>query len=897
MLEKITKNYIKNNLAYFLTAENKNICLFNCITKNTPLEINILCFYSENNFTKIVKEKINNKNISYINLENFDLTNLYYENNILTKEDILKIKYLLNENKIKDIILDYTNEELLNTYTKDIFKDNDFINNYNIILPFLELEKYPIKNEIDISSEIYINLPYALVNFDLIKDNNIEFIKNIEENTLNRFNLEKYINKNTNFTEIFRYFISKSTINNCIFLIEYCGKFINKKFYIYCIENLIFWHSKNNELIKLIIEKANILNEEINNILINYIGSFAYHHEKPTQEQQEQVKWFYNLFKNIITEETRYSLLYCSLWKKDFNKILTNFLINELDCDLGDLIIMNVKEYYGDETFNRLMYYLETFPNKITTIQLDEALIEAKKNKLSVDILKLLIKYGANENLLNIKTNCEGLNRFCKENPNLFTKIYRSKRDRILIKFLLEDLGNPQQNIKNIIHVTGSNGKGSTCSFMQSILEANGYSVNKFTSPSIIKENENYIILGKEIEDEMMYYLLQEVKKSYENVKTNEEYLKAIHLADEEDKKNGLKIDSKGYEGVLLWVFLIPMVILAFNKNSADYTIIEVVIGGLDDVTNIFTAEQTVATVLTYIQYGIGSNDGCMSVRDKNNKIENSNTATAYHKSMLGKMGIPMIVANQTDDVLTEIRRVAKDLVKTETFEYNKDWFLIKQTKNSFTLKIFNKNFIFNKSKIFVEDFQTMNTITAIATLLKLESKNILKLDTKLIQNGINNVTLIARPKKILKGNLFNFFKNNVEIITGVVKLNKSGIESIENIINKNNNFNNYFIYSSNNKDAYLSHKMYFFDFIQNQTQQNKDTKLIIYNKNDIIFKVIKNKLIKNCTPYIIKNNLSSAILYVKDLIKKIILIKKNRIFILSDSVEGFDSNIEFLNY
>ena len=67
-----------------------------------------------------------------------------------------------------------------------------------------------------------------------------------------------------------------------------------------------------------------------------------------------------------------------------------------------------------------------------------------------------------------------------------------------------------------------------------------------------------------------------------------------------------------------------------------------------------------------------------------NNKPVYSNKATAYHKAKLGRKNIPMIIANQTDDVLEEIRRVAEDEVGTYTVEYGREWFI--EDENEFKI-------------------------------------------------------------------------------------------------------------------------------------------------------------------------------------------------------------------
>jgi len=78
---------------------------------------------------------------------------------------------------------------------------------------------------------------------------------------------------------------------------------------------------------------------------------------------------------------------------------------------------------------------------------------------------------------------------------------------------LLEKLDNPQNHLPPVIHIAGTNGKGSTLSFIQAILESAGLTVHRYTSPELVKFNERYIISGKEISDADLLKYLELVEK------------------------------------------------------------------------------------------------------------------------------------------------------------------------------------------------------------------------------------------------------------------------------------------------------------------------------------------------------------------------------------------------
>ena len=82
---------------------------------------------------------------------------------------------------------------------------------------------------------------------------------------------------------------------------------------------------------------------------------------------------------------------------------------------------------------------------------------------------------------------------------------------------LLSRLGNPQEGIK-IIHVAGTNGKGSVCAYMQAILLFEGKRVGFFTSPHLVKLNERIRINGKDIDDDTFCRIFAKVRQVAEEL-------------------------------------------------------------------------------------------------------------------------------------------------------------------------------------------------------------------------------------------------------------------------------------------------------------------------------------------------------------------------------------------
>jgi folylpolyglutamate synthase/dihydrofolate synthase len=566
----------------------------------------------------------------------------------------------------------------------------------------------------------------------------------------------------------------------------------------------------------------------------------------------------------------------------------------------GELLLKTLETSTKDKVFNDLDSVLRNHFQAIPQIYLNEALVSSRKRKLAANINDLLINYGANKDLMRAETCNTGLRKFTKENPNFFRRSSNKwcQRDRVLSKFLLDELGNPEKKVPPVIHVTGSNGKGSVCALIQSMLQESGYVVHKYTNPYIIRNNENYVVSGKEIGDNYYYELICEVKEAYERVKNKPEYLKAVEEADKKDIAEGKNATSQKYNDVLYWSFSIPIAMLAFSRNLADFTIVEVVVGGLNDFTNVFSEKETISTLLTHIKYGIGSNDNCMPKPNALGVLEFNTTATAYHKAMLGKKGVPMIVANQEPDGLSEIRRVAKNIIKTKTIEYGRDWFINRSTPQNgedenLVFSGLGYNLKLKKSKSFLDSFQMENIGIATACLLNLKNSNKINLSGEALQNGIDKAEIIARPQRILNGFYKDLFGPDTEIITGIIKFNAQGITPFEDMISKDPDCYNYFIYTSGS-DKLTRKATHFVPFIKKCTDAG-NSELIIYNHNQKIFDIIKHNLDLNSVKYNAQNYLSSALEYTKsrmDARKN----KRNRVFILCDSMVNFDARIWFLN-
>ena len=128
------------------------------------------------------------------------------------------------------------------------------------------------------------------------------------------------------------------------------------------------------------------------------------------------------------------------------------------------------------------------------------------------------------------------------------------------ISGLLARLGNPERALPPVLHVAGTNGKGSTCAFLRAALEAAGLKVHAYTSPHLVRFNERIRLAGRLIEDEPLAALLAEV------------------------------LDSAGDMELSFFEATTAAAFLAFARTPADACIVEVGLGGRLDATNVIEA-------------------------------------------------------------------------------------------------------------------------------------------------------------------------------------------------------------------------------------------------------------------------------------------------------------------
>ncbi len=263
---------------------------------------------------------------------------------------------------------------------------------------------------------------------------------------------------------------------------------------------------------------------------------------------------------------------------------------------------------------------------------------------------------------------------------NIFT-LKRGARSDLSIRpeyfTLLERLGNPHLHVPPVIHVAGTNGKGSTIAFMRAILESAGYRVHVYTSPHLVSFNERIVLAGEEISDDFLETLLDETM----------------------EKNAGM--EQTFFEITTALAFA------AFARVPADILLLETGLGGRLDSTNII--EQPLATVITTLSY------------DHTEFLGDTIQSIAGEKAGIMKQGMPCIVAHQIYPEAIEVLKARAAVLNVPIYCENDGWIMSGSSESghgSFTVQTRVRSLNDLSAPSLTGVHQIRNAVTACATLL-----------------------------------------------------------------------------------------------------------------------------------------------------------------------------------
>ncbi|MCC0647514.1 bifunctional folylpolyglutamate synthase/dihydrofolate synthase [Clostridioides sp. ZZV15-6598] len=283
---------------------------------------------------------------------------------------------------------------------------------------------------------------------------------------------------------------------------------------------------------------------------------------------------------------------------------------------------------------------------------------------------------------------------------------------------LLELLGNPQETL-NIIHVAGTNGKGSVCSFISNILRESGYKVGLYTSPYLETFTERIRVNGENIPQEDVARIIGLIKEKIE------------------------VMVSQGYVYPTEFEVVTAMAFYYYSEQKVDFVALEVGLGGRYDATNIIT--KSLVSVITSI-----SLDHTGILGDTIEKI-------AYEKAGIIKENGIVLVYNQTDEAKDVIKSVCKEK-NAKYIEVNFDSINIK--KSNINSQVYDCNVMGETYKnleiMLIGEHQINNSILAMSVLEYLkDTKKLDNVSEESIRKGLITTKWPGRIEKIKESPIF----------------------------------------------------------------------------------------------------------------------------------------------
>ena len=309
---------------------------------------------------------------------------------------------------------------------------------------------------------------------------------------------------------------------------------------------------------------------------------------------------------------------------------------------------------------------------------------------------------------------------------------------------LLEYLDNPEKDLK-LIHIAGTNGKGSTTSMITEILIGAGYKVGMYTSPFIEEFEERIQINRNNIPKEILATLMDEIKIAVD------------------------KVIEDGYNHPTEFEIITVLMLLYFKKENIDFGVIEVGLGGTLDSTNVI---KPIIQVITSISF------------DHTNLLGNTLEKIAREKAGIIKKGIPTVIYPQQEEALK--------VIKNKCLEMGSDLYIA----NNENLKFEN---VVNRDKPYqllkynneidillplLGEHQIINLSVAMKAIEVLNNRNITDISVGSIVKSIKNVTW--------KGRLEVLSNNPYVVIDGAHNI--QGIETLSRNIKKYFKYNNLYL-------------------------------------------------------------------------------------------------------
>jgi dihydrofolate synthase/folylpolyglutamate synthase len=278
---------------------------------------------------------------------------------------------------------------------------------------------------------------------------------------------------------------------------------------------------------------------------------------------------------------------------------------------------------------------------------------------------------------------------------------------------LLKKLGDPQDKLKNVITVVGTNAKASMCYSLKSILNQGGYKTNLYTSPHLLSYTERYVFEDKEINEEDLIELLTDVEKT---------------LGDDN-------------------ATLFEILTCAFLKYADNVNIIEAGLFHQFDSTNVF--KENLMTLIGVIH------------NDHFQWLENKSIDGVIHEKTAKLLNSNIFINKQVNSEIRDKIEISLEKNKSNKYFFEKD-FNIAKSENGFIQYEDGLGELVLPEPSILGDHQLYNISTSIAA-----SRKIFNIKDENIINGIKNISLKGRLEEIKSGKLKDIAGNNKLVIDG----------------------------------------------------------------------------------------------------------------------------------
>lgn len=270
---------------------------------------------------------------------------------------------------------------------------------------------------------------------------------------------------------------------------------------------------------------------------------------------------------------------------------------------------------------------------------------------------------------------------------------------------LLKKLGNPHKNLPPVIHVAGTNGKGSVVAMLRSVFEVAEYRVHAYTSPHLIRVNERIVLAGHEIENDQLLSVLDEVLGACEGASLS--FFEIITTA----------------------------AFLMFSRVPADVLLLEVGMGGKLDCTNVIS--KPLVSIVNRISM------------DHTEFLGSTLAEIAAQKAGIIKENVPCVVGYQGDneqaDIVFDVLKSYAKKMNASFFCCDKEWRITKEN-DSFVFDMEGRKQYFPRPSL-LGDHQIYNAGLVIAAFSLLQEK--FKIDDHHIRLGLSQVKWAGRLQRI----------------------------------------------------------------------------------------------------------------------------------------------------